>query len=102
MHPSIVHFIDFSQEIQVHQFIFSLCFSKIIEMSAQPSENPTFKLRYFNLKALGEPIRMLFAYGGIEFEDIRIESSDWPALKSSMHFSEVREFNFMESYKTIN
>lgn len=54
-------------------------------MSSEPSKNPTYKLHYFNLKALGEPIRMLFAYGGIEFEDIRVESSEWPALKSSMN-----------------
>lgn len=52
-------------------------------MSATPSENPTFKLRYFNLKALGEPIRMLFAYGNVDYEDIRVESSDWPSLKPS-------------------
>lgn len=53
-------------------------------MAEQPSENPTFKLTYFNIKGLAEPIRQLFAYGGIEYEDNRIERDDWPALKPCM------------------
>lgn len=52
-------------------------------MVEQPSENPKFKLTYFNIRGLGEPIRWLFAYGGIEYEDNRIERDDWPTLKSS-------------------
>lgn len=50
---------------------------------SQPSENPTFTLFYFNVKALAEPIRFLFAYGGQEFEDVRITRDEWPALKPS-------------------
>jgi hypothetical protein len=42
---------------------------------------PTYKLTYFNVKALGEPIRFLLSYGGIEFEDHRIEKEEWPQLK---------------------
>jgi glutathione S-transferase len=42
-----------------------------------------YKLHYFNLAALAEPIRFLLKYGGIEFEDIRFESEDWPKLKNS-------------------
>lgn len=53
-------------------------------MAAQPSANPTYKLYYFNVKALGEPIRMLLAYGGIKFEDVRVAfEEEWPALKPS-------------------
>lgn len=52
-------------------------------MSGQPSENPKYKLRYFNVTALGEPLRFLFAYGGIEYEDLRVDFADWPALKPS-------------------
>lgn len=61
-------------------------------MSRQPSDDPKFRFHYFNLKALGEPIRLLFAYGGIEYEDVRVESADWPALKSStlIHFDSIR------------
>lgn len=40
------------------------------------AEQPIYKFYYFNLKALGEPIRVLFAYGCIKYEDIRIERSE--------------------------
>lgn len=53
-------------------------------MAEQPSEEPTFKLTYFNLKGSAEPIRLLFIYGGIEYEDERIEHDDWPGLKPCM------------------
>lgn len=61
-------------------------------MSGQPSENPKFKLYYFNLTALGEPIRLLFAYGDIKYEDIRVEPADWPAIKPSrsIHLDSIR------------
>lgn len=44
---------------------------------------PSYKLYYFNIKALAEPIRYILAYGGIEYEDVRVERADWPALKPS-------------------
>lgn len=62
-------------------------------MAEQPSENPTFKLTYFNIKGLAESIRMLFAYGGIEYEDVRIERDDWPALKPCMLRIPMNLFN---------
>lgn len=53
-------------------------------MAKQPSENPTYKLTYFNIQGIAEPTRMLLSYGGIKFEDVRIEKDkDWPALKPS-------------------
>ncbi|KAL5018475.1 hypothetical protein ScPMuIL_004197 [Solemya velum] len=42
---------------------------------------PTYKFVYFNGRARGEAIRMAFAVGGVKFEDVRVELSDWPTLK---------------------
>lgn len=44
---------------------------------------PEYKIIYFNVKALAEPMRFLLSYGNIKFEDVRIEKEDWPALKPS-------------------
>lgn len=52
--------------------------------ASQPGENPSFTLFYFNVKALAEPIRFLFAYGGQEYEDVRVTRDEWPALKPSL------------------
>lgn len=42
-----------------------------------------YKLTYFNLTALGEPIRFLLSYMDIDFEDNRIERELWPSIKPS-------------------
>jgi hypothetical protein len=44
-----------------------------------------YKVYYFNIKALGEPLRFLLSYKNIAFEDVRVEKSDWPALKNCEH-----------------
>jgi len=56
---------------------------------SQPSENPTFTLFYFNVKALAEPIRFLFAYGAQEYEDVRVTRDEWPALKPTMPMGQM-------------
>lgn len=40
-------------------------------------------LTYFNGEGLGEAIRMLLAFGNIEFEDKRIEDEEWEEMKGS-------------------
>nr|CAD7455974.1 unnamed protein product [Timema tahoe] len=50
---------------------------------------PKYKLIYFNVKALGEPIRFMLSYGNQEFEDYRFESEQWPTLKPSMPFGKT-------------
>jgi hypothetical protein len=42
---------------------------------------PTYKFIYFNGRARGEVIRVLFAVAGVKYEDKRVEQADWPALK---------------------
>merc|ERR1712244_104258 len=46
------------------------------------------KLTYFDLRAMGEPCRLLLAYGGLKYEDERIPppwdpTSTWGTLKPS-------------------
>lgn len=55
------------------------------EGEAAPAEpiKHSYTLFYFNVKALAEPLRYLFAYGGIEYEDVRVTRDEWPALKPS-------------------
>ncbi|GMR37926.1 hypothetical protein PMAYCL1PPCAC_08125 [Pristionchus mayeri] len=42
---------------------------------------PHYKLTYFELRARGEPIRMMFNIAGIPFEDERIPMADWAEVK---------------------
>nr|AHC08043.1 sigma glutathione S-transferase [Locusta migratoria] len=48
-----------------------------------------YKLTYFPIMALGEPIRFLLSYGKIEFEDERCEREKWPSVKESMPFGQM-------------
>ncbi|XP_044729687.1 glutathione S-transferase-like [Chrysoperla carnea] len=50
---------------------------------------PTYKLTYFNIRGLAEPIRLLLSYGGQDFEDVRIDEESWKKLKSNMPMSQV-------------
>merc|ERR1712066_814856 len=52
------------------------------------------KLTYFNLRARGEPSRLLLAYGGIKYEDERIAppwdaDSTWSTLKPTTPFGQL-------------
>nr|UEN71122.1 glutathione S transferase-S4 [Glyphodes pyloalis] len=50
---------------------------------------PNYKLTYFPVKALAEPIRFILSYGGQEFEDDRFDRENWPKLKPNMPFGQV-------------
>nr|CAD7430497.1 unnamed protein product [Timema monikensis] len=50
---------------------------------------PTYKLTYFNVKGLGEAIRILLSYGQQEFEDNRIEFDEWQKIKPSKLFQNI-------------
>ncbi|KAG8223841.1 hypothetical protein J437_LFUL007862 [Ladona fulva] len=47
---------------------------------------PSYKLTYFPVKGLGEPIRFLLAYGKIEYEDYRFDREKWPEIKPTTPF----------------
>ena len=46
------------------------------------SKMPNYKLTYFPVKALAEPIRFIFAYAGVDYVDDRFDRENWPTLKT--------------------
>jgi len=50
---------------------------------------PEYKLYYFPLRARGESARLLLAYHGAKFEDIRVSPENWPALKPKMPMGQM-------------
>ena len=44
---------------------------------------PSYKLTYFKARGAVEVSRFIMAYGGIEYEDIRLEGAEWQELKPS-------------------
>lgn len=47
-------------------------------------EATKFKLTYFNLKWLAEPIRLILSYLEEDFEDNRIDQAGWEKVKNGM------------------
>ena len=45
---------------------------------------PKVQLMYFDIRARAEIVRIMLNYGGIEFEDKRVQNADWPKVKPSM------------------
>ena len=55
---------------------------------------PKVKLTYFNLRGRGEAARLLLAYGGIEYEDCRInpafvDNAEWMELKPTTPYGSL-------------
>ncbi|XP_012276413.1 glutathione S-transferase [Orussus abietinus] len=49
-----------------------------------------YRLLYFDIMGLGEPIRFLLSYGDFDFEDVRLDRGEaWAKIKSSMPFGQV-------------
>ncbi|KAK2711959.1 hypothetical protein QYM36_010852 [Artemia franciscana] len=48
-----------------------------------------YKLIYFNLRGKAEHIRLIFVHGNIQYEDVRVEFSEWPALKPKAPFGQL-------------
>uniref|UniRef100_A0A0L8HMB1 GST N-terminal domain-containing protein n=1 Tax=Octopus bimaculoides TaxID=37653 RepID=A0A0L8HMB1_OCTBM len=44
---------------------------------------PSYTLYYFNGRGRAEVLRMLFSAAGVQFQDKRIEFSEWSHYKSS-------------------
>lgn len=67
--------------------------SKLENMSSETNStsSPKYKLTYFPVKALAEPIRMLFKYGSLDFDDVRVEKNSdiWEQLKPHTPFGQV-------------
>jgi len=52
-------------------------------------ETPKFKLTYFNLKWLAEPIRFILSYVEEDFQDNRIEQEDWDKVKNDYPYGKL-------------
>nr|CAB3263819.1 glutathione S-transferase 1 [Phallusia mammillata] len=50
---------------------------------------PAYKLTYFDVRGLAEMSRYVFAEAGVQYEDVRIKSDDWPKLKPSTPFGKM-------------
>jgi len=51
---------------------------------------PQYKLTYFNGRAVGEPIRFIFAAAGVKYEDHRIDiAGEWEGVKSSCGYGQL-------------
>ncbi|KAI4470936.1 glutathione s-transferase [Holotrichia oblita] len=57
------------------------------------------KLTYFDFRGLGESLRYLLRYAGVDFEDIRITFEEWPKVKTSMPFGQMPLYE--EKGKTV-
>lgn len=50
---------------------------------------PNYTLYYFNARARGEIIRLIFAVAGVDYKDVRVEMEKWPEMKSKAPFGQM-------------
>ncbi|CAH1247078.1 HPGDS [Branchiostoma lanceolatum] len=50
---------------------------------------PKYKLTYFNARARGELVRLIFAAAGVEYEDVRFDYEQWAAFKESTPMGQI-------------
>jgi len=64
---------------------------------------PPYKLTYFDIMGLAEPIRILLSYGELDFEDCRVPKENWPNVKPSTPFGQVPilEHNGKTSHQSL-
>lgn len=49
------------------------------------AEKSKYKLTYFNVRMIAEPIRLILHFVGEEFEDIRVDFyKEWPSIKEGI------------------
>ncbi|KAF6208056.1 hypothetical protein GE061_016506 [Apolygus lucorum] len=60
-------------------------------MPVSHTENkmPSYKVTYFDIYGLGEPIRMLLSYMGVDFEDNRVPMGEWSKMKNTVPFGKL-------------
>ena len=49
----------------------------------------SYTLYYFNSRGNAEAIRLIFAYAGVEYKDVRYEQEEWPKQKPKMPFGKM-------------
>ncbi|KAI6219335.1 Glutathione S-transferase 2 [Aphelenchoides fujianensis] len=49
----------------------------------------SMKLYYFDVRNLAEMSRMILHYGNVPFEDVRVDQSEWPELKTKMLYGKL-------------
>ncbi len=69
--------------------------------SYQTQEPATYKLSYFDLRFRAEFIRWMFAFSNQTYADNRINTTSWPALKSSFTFEQVPVLEVKKNGRTL-
>ncbi|KAJ8724314.1 hypothetical protein PYW08_015788 [Mythimna loreyi] len=51
---------------------------------------PVYQLKFFDFMGVAEPIRYLFAYGGISYKNVVVNrNADWPEVQKSLPFGKL-------------